>query len=247
MSFENKIALVTGASRGIGHAIAIALGHQGATVIGTATSASGAERISAVLTDQGIKGQGMILNVDDAAAVETCVSEIQKNYGAPLILINNAGITRDNLMLRMKENEWDEVINTDLNSIYRVTKACLKGMLKARWGRVISISSVVGVMGNPGQANYAAAKAGMIGFSKSLAMEIASRDITVNVVAPGYIETEMTQQLTEEQRQAILNLVPMGKIGKPEAIAQAVCFLASPAADYITGQTIHVNGGMFMV
>lgn len=244
---QDKIALVTGASRGIGHGIAIALARQGATVIGTATNPAGADKISAIFTDQGLKGQGIVLNVADPASIDSALAEIQKNYATPAILVNNAGITRDNLMLRMKEEEWDDVINTDLTSVFRLTKACLRGMLKARWGRIISISSIVGSTGNPGQVNYCAAKAGILGFSKALAYEIATRDITVNVVAPGYIETEMTGQLTDEQKNMILTKVPMERIGKPEDIANAVCFLASPAANYITGQTIHVNGGMYMV
>lgn len=246
MVLENKVALVTGASRGIGNAIAIALARQGATVIGTATTPAGAEKISAELTDQGLKGQGLVLNVSDPASIEAVMSELQKNHAAPLILVNNAAVTRDNIMLRMKQEEWDTVIDTDLNSVFRLARACLKGMIKARWGRIISISSVVAATGNPGQANYAAAKAGMIGFSKSLAYEIAIRDVTVNVVAPGFIDTEMTRHLTEEQKQAILNRVPMQRLGKPEEIAYAVGFLASPLASYITGQTIHVNGGMYM-
>lgn len=246
MSLENKIALVTGASRGIGHAIALELARRGATVIGTATTENGANKISAVLTDQGLKGQGLVLNVTDPASIETAMNEIQNTYGPVAILVNNAGITRDNLFLRMKEDEWQDVINTNLTSIFRLSKLCMKGMLKARWGRIISISSIIGVTGNAGQANYAAAKAGMIAFSKSLAQEIATRDITVNVVAPGYIETEMTQQLTEAQKKTILDHVPMQKIGKPEDIAHAVCFLASDQAAYITGQTLHVNGGMYM-
>lgn len=246
MPLENKVALVTGASRGIGNAIAIALARQGATVIGTATNTAGAEKISAELTDQGLKGQGMVLNVTDPASIEAVVSELQKNYAAPAILVNNAAITRDNIMLRMKQEEWDSIIDTNLNSVFRLTRACLKGMIKARWGRVINISSVVALTGNPGQANYSAAKAGMIGFSKALAQEIAIRDVTVNVVAPGFIDTEMTQKLTEEQKQMILNKVPMQRLGRPEEIAYAVTFLTSPEAGYITGQTIHVNGGMYM-
>lgn len=242
-----KIALVTGASRGIGNAIAMALALQGYTVIGTATTTEGAKNITALLTDQGLKGEGYTLNVTDMAGIEATLEKIKKNHGAPTILINNAGITRDNLLLRMREAEWEEVINTDLTSLYRLTKVCLKDMLKARWGRIINISSIVGVTGNGGQANYAAAKAGMLGFTKSLALEIASRDITVNAIAPGYIETEMTQQLTEEQKQLINSKIPLQRIGRPEEIAHAVCFLASDQASYITGQTLHVNGGMVMI
>lgn len=245
-SLNGKVALVTGASRGIGKAIAYTLAQQGATVIGTSTSQSGADNFTSLLTDQGLKGQGIILNVNESESMEKALNEIQNNYEFPTILINNAGITRDNLMLRMKDEEWDSVINTNLNSIFRLTKICLKNMLKARWGRIINISSVVGVTGNAGQVNYAAAKAGIIGFSKSLAQEIASRNVTVNVVAPGYIETEMTQKLTDEQKKMILDKIPLQRIGSPEDIAYATCFLASPRASYITGQVIHVNGGMYM-
>lgn len=245
-SLNGKVALVTGASRGIGKAIAYTLAQQGATVIGTSTSQSGADGFTSLLTDQGLKGQGIILNVNESESMEKALNEIQNNYEFPTILVNNAGITRDNLMLRMKDEEWDSVINTNLNSIFRLTKICLKHMLKARWGRIINISSVVGVTGNAGQVNYAAAKAGIIGFSKSLAQEIASRNVTVNVVAPGYIETEMTQKLTDEQKKMILDKIPLQRIGSPEDIAYATCFLASPRASYITGQVIHVNGGMFM-
>lgn len=246
MSLEGKIALVTGASRGIGHAIAIELARQGATVVGTATTQAGADKISSVLTDQGFKGQGLVLNVTDQNSIDTAIEQVRNTYGDPTILINNAGITRDNIMLRMKTDEWDDIINTNLNSIYRLTKACLKGMIKARWGRIINISSVVGASGNPGQANYAAAKAGMIGFSKSLAQEVGIRDVTVNVVAPGFIDTEMTQKLPENQKEFLINRIPLQRLGKPEEVAYAVSFLASPAASYITGQTIHVNGGMYM-
>ena len=246
MPLTGKIALVTGASRGIGHGIAIELARQGATVIGTATTQEGANKISAVLTDQGLKGQGIVLNVTDINSIEQALTTIQNNYEAPTILINNAGITRDNLMLRMKEEEWDSIISTNLTSVYRLSKACLRGMLKVRWGRIVTISSVIGVTGNAGQANYAAAKAGVIGFSKSLAQEIASRDITVNVVAPGYIASDMTDQLTDEQKNAVLSKIPAQRIGKPEDIAYAVNFLVSPQASYITGQTLHINGGMYM-
>jgi 3-oxoacyl-[acyl-carrier protein] reductase len=246
MSLEGKIALVTGASRGIGRAIALDLARKGALLIGTATTQAGADKISAVLTDQGLRGQGLVLNVTDPLSIDNLFSEIEKNFSAPSILVNNAGITRDNIFLRMKPEEWDEVISTNLTSVYRLTKICLRGMLKARWGRIINISSVVGTMGNAGQANYAASKAGIIGFSRSVAQEIASRDITVNVVAPGFIETEMTQKLTEDQKKAIADKIPMQRIGSPEEIAYTVSFLASPHASYITGQVIHVNGGMLM-
>ncbi len=246
MMLSGKIALVTGASRGIGQAIAFELARQGATVIGTATNSSGVNKISAAFTDQGLKGQGIILDVNDQASIDAAIASIQADYGIPTILVNNAAITVDDIMLRMKVEAWNDVINTNLNSIYRMTKACLKGMIKNRWGRIISISSVVATTGNPGQANYAAAKAGMIGFSKSLAQEIGIRDVTVNVVAPGFIDTDMTRQLTSEQQQAILGRIPLQRMGKPEEIAYTVSFLASPNASYITGQTIHVNGGMFM-
>lgn len=245
-SLKGKIALVTGASRGIGQAIALTLARQGATVIGTATTEAGAAKISAGFAEQNLSGQGMMLDVVDSQSIEKVISAIQQQYESPAILVNNAGITRDNIMLRMKDEEWNSVIETNLNAVYRVTKACLKGMVKARWGRIVNISSVVAAMGNPGQPNYCAAKAGLIGFSKSLALEIASRDITVNVVAPGFIDTDMTRELTEPQRAAILTKVPIPRLGMPEEIAYAVGFLASPGAAYITGQTIHVNGGMYM-
>lgn len=245
-SLNNQVALVTGASRGIGHAIAYGLAQNGATVIGTATTQEGADRFTALFTDQGLKGQGVVMNVTDDQSIQKAFTDIENLYSFPTILVNNAGITRDNLMLRMKDEEWDSVINTNLNSVFKLTKMCLKPMIKARWGRIINISSVVGITGNAGQVNYAAAKAGMVGFSKSLAQEIASRNVTVNVIAPGYIETEMTQKLTEEQKQMILNKIPLQRIGRPEDIAYAACFLASPPAGYITGQVLHVNGGMFM-
>lgn len=246
MSESEKVALVTGATRGIGRAIALALGQQGHTVVGTATTAEGAERISAAFVEAGIKGKGIVLNVADAESIDQIIAAINTEFGAPQIVINNAGITRDNLMLRMKADEWDDVINTNLSAIFRVTKACLKGMTKARWGRIINISSVVGSMGNPGQANYAAAKAGLEGFGRALAAEIASRNITVNSIAPGFIETDMTQALPEAQRELLLKQVPAGRLGQPEDIASAVAFLASDAASYITGTTLHVNGGMYM-
>ncbi len=246
MSESEKVALVTGATRGIGRAIALALGQQGHTVVGTATTAEGAERISAAFAEAGVKGKGVVLNVADAESIDQTIAAINAEFGAPQIVVNNAGITRDNLMLRMKTDEWDDVINTNLSAIFRLTKACLKGMTKARWGRIINISSVVGSMGNPGQANYAAAKAGLEGFSRALAAEIASRNITVNSIAPGFIETDMTQALPETQRELLLKQVPAGRLGQPEDIASAVAFLASDAASYITGTTLHVNGGMYM-
>lgn len=244
---SGKIALVTGATRGLGQAIASNLAKQGAIVAGTATTQEGAESITQSLKTQGYNGQGFALDVTQQTSIETVLTEIQNKYGAPAILVNNAGITLDNLLLRMSDSDWERVITTDLTSVFRITKACIKGMLKARWGRIINISSVVGVCGGAGQANYAAAKAGMIGFSKSLAQEIASRNITVNVVAPGFIDTDMTRVLTPEQREAILKQIPMGAIGSPSDIAAAVTFLASPDAGYITGTTLHVNGGMYMV
>lgn len=247
MSFNDKVALVTGATRGIGQAIAMALGKHGATVIGTATSQGGADKISAYLSEAGITGEGKLLNVCEPEAVETVVADITANYAAPAILVNNAGITRDNLFMRMKEEEWDAVIDTDLSSVYRVTKACIRSMIKARWGRIINISSVVGAAGNPGQANYCAAKAGMLGFTKSLAQEIANRGITVNAVAPGFIDTDMTKALNDKQREAIESAIPMKKIGAPDDIANAVLFLSSEETQYITGQTLHVNGGMYMI
>ncbi|MEP0072449.1 MAG: 3-oxoacyl-ACP reductase FabG [Marinomonas sp.] len=243
MSLEGKIALVTGATRGIGKAIATALIEQGATVIGTATSESGAQSISEYLGD---KGKGWVLDVSSSESVDTVVKEITAEFGAPTILVNNAGITRDNLMMRMKEDEWEQVVNTNLTSVFRVTKACLRGMTKARFGRVISISSVVGSMGNGGQTNYSAAKAGLEGFSRSLAAEIASRGITVNCVAPGFIETDMTKVLPEEHKAKLVEKVPSSRLGQPEEIAAAVAFLASQGAAYITGETLHVNGGMYM-
>ena len=246
MSLENEIALVSGASRGIGQAIALVLGRQGATVIGTATSESGAENISNYLKENGIKGSGMVLNVTDQASIDETLKKIESDFGAPGILVNNAGITRDNLLMRMKDEEWESIINTNLTSVYRLTKACLRAMMKARKGRIISIASVVGVTGNAGQTNYGAAKAGIIGFSKSLAREVGSRGITVNVVAPGFIDTDMTRALSEDQRNALLGSIPLARLGQPEEIAQAVGFLASPAAGYITGETLNVNGGMYM-
>lgn len=246
MSLENEIAFVSGASRGIGKEIALALGAQGAVVVGTATSENGAENISNYLKDNGIKGQGMVMNVTEQDSITDTVKAITDGFGTPTILINNAGITRDNLVMRMKDAEWDDIMNTNLSSIFKVSKACLRGMMKAKKGRIISIASVVGVTGNAGQANYSAAKAGVIGFSKSLAREVGSRGITVNVVAPGFIDTDMTKALPEAQREALLGQISLGRLGDAAEIAHAVAFLASPGAAYITGETIHVNGGMYM-
>ncbi len=246
MTLENDIAFVSGASRGIGREIALALGAQGATVVGTATSDKGAEAISAYLQEAGITGMGVCMNVTEQASIDAALAAVGEAYGQPTILVNNAGITRDNLLMRMKDEEWEAIINTNLTSIYRLSKAVLRGMMKARRGRIISIASVVGVSGNAGQTNYAAAKAGVIGFSKSLAREVGSRGITVNVVAPGFIDTDMTRALPEAQREALLSQIPLGRLGDPAEIAQAVAFLASPGAAYITGETIHVNGGMYM-
>lgn len=246
MLCENKIALVTGATRGIGESIALALGQQGAVVIGTATTEAGADKITADFARAGIKGAGIVLDVTQESAVAHALESITAQWGAPLILVNNAGITRDNLLLRMKPEEWDAVINTNLTAVYRLTKACLKAMIKERWGRIISISSLVGASGNPGQSNYAAAKAGLVGFSKALALEVASRNITVNVVAPGLIDTSMSHQLTDQQREQLFSRIPLGRLGKPEEIAAGVIYLASPLAAYVTGETLHINGGMYL-
>lgn len=243
---KDEIAVVTGASRGIGRAVAEALGGVGATVIGTATSEKGAQAISDYLAAAGIKGAGKVLNVADAGSVSGFLAGVEKEHGAVSILVNNAGITRDNLLLRMKDEEWEEIINTNLSSVYRMAKGVLRGMMKARGGRIINIASVVGLVGNPGQANYCAAKAGILGFTKSLAREVGSRNITVNTVAPGFIDTDMTRALPEAQRDAMLAGVPLGRLGRAEDIAAAVLFLASPGAAYITGETINVNGGMYM-
>ncbi|MGZ8258815.1 MAG: 3-oxoacyl-ACP reductase FabG [Methylotenera sp.] len=242
-----QIALITGASRGIGAAIALALGEQGATVIGTATSESGATSISNSFSSANIKGEGMALNVNDAAQIETTLKAISEKYGDVSILVNNAGITRDTLLMRMKDEDWDAVISTNLTSVFRMSQAVLRPMMKARTGRIISISSVVGHMGNAGQTNYAAAKAGMTGFTKSLAAEVGSRGITVNCVAPGFIDTDMTADLSEEITNKMLARIPAGRLGNVKEIAATVAFLASPSAAYITGETIHVNGGMLMV
>lgn len=243
---DGQVALVTGASRGIGQAIAFELGRRGARVIGTATSENGAKSIGDYLKQQQIEGRGAVLDVADADSVSSVVADVTAIEGAITILVNNAGITRDNLLLRMKPKEWDDVLNTNLSALFRTCKSCLRGMMKARYGRIINISSVVGLMGNPGQTNYAAAKAGMIGFTKSLAREIGARGITVNTVAPGFIETDMTRAMTEEQRERLTSQIPLNRLGGPEDIASTVAFLASPAAGYITGETLHVNGGMFM-
>ena len=243
MSLEGEIALVTGASRGIGKAIATKLAAEGATVIGTATSEGGAASIGEYL---GAQGTGMVLDVTNADSVSEVLGAIEEQYGPISILINNAGITRDNLMMRLKDADWDAIINTNLTSVFKISKACLRNMMKARKGRIITIGSVVGSTGNPGQTNYAAAKAGLIGFSKSLAREVGSRGITVNTVAPGFIDTDMTRALSDEQRDALKGQIPLSRLGDPDDIANAVAFLASPSASYITGETLHVNGGMFM-
>lgn len=246
MTSETRVALVTGASRGIGRAIAHELGRQGRIVIGTATSDAGAEKIDADLKALGIQGAGRRLDVTDQVSVDEVVKTIGEEFGAPTILVNNAGITRDNLLMRMKEGEWDDVVDTNLKSVYRVSKACLRGMTRARFGRIVSISSVVASMGNLGQTNYAAAKAGMEGFTRALAREVASRAITVNAVAPGFIATDMTEALPEEQHKALLGQIPLARLGQPEEIAAAVGFLTGETAGYITGEIVHVNGGMNM-
>lgn len=246
MNLEGKVALITGATRGIGRAIALRLGAQGATVVGTATSETGAQTISDYLKEANISGSGMVLNVTDADSIESVVSETETKFGAPAILVNNAGITRDNLLMRMKDDEWNDIMDTNLTPIFKLSKRCLRAMTKARWGRIITITSVVGVMGNAGQTNYAAAKAGVIGFSKSLAREVGARGITANCVAPGFIDTDMTSSLSDEHKTTLLAQVPAKRLGEPEEIAAAVAYLASPDAGYVTGETINVNGGMYM-
>lgn len=243
---QGEIALVTGASRGIGQAIALELGRQGATVIGTATSEKGAEAIATTLKENSVNGSGMVLNVTDPESIDALLKNIQEQFGTPCILVNNAGITRDNLLMRMKDDEWNDIIDTNLTSVFRLSKAVLRGMMKARKGRIISISSVVGASGNAGQTNYAAAKAGLVGFTKSLAREVGARGITVNAVAPGFIDTDMTRALAEAQKEALLKDIPLGRLGQADEIAAAVAFLASPKAGYISGDTLHVNGGMYM-
>jgi 3-oxoacyl-[acyl-carrier protein] reductase len=241
-----KVALVTGASRGIGRAIALELAAAGATVIGTATGESGAKSIGEAIAQAGAKGAGRVLDVRQAAQCDDLVASVQKEFGDILVLVNNAAVVRDNLALRMKDAEWDEVMETDLRSVFRLSRAVMRGMMKARWGRIVNITSVVGAAGNPGQANYAAAKAGVVGMTKSLARELGSRNITVNCVAPGFIDTDMTRALSEEQRAALLSQIPLGRLGQATEIAGAVAFLASPAGGYVTGSVLHVNGGMYM-
>lgn len=244
---EAKLALITGASRGIGRAIAENLGHAGFILAGTATSQAGADKITENFTQAGLTGQGFVVDVSDADSIAQLFVAIKDKFtSTPDVLVNNAGITRDNLLMRMKEDEWDSILNTNLTSVYRLSKICLRGMMKARWGRIINIGSVVGSTGNGGQANYSASKAAIIGFSKSLAKEVGSRGITVNVVAPGFIDTDMTQALEDDQRDALASTIPLNRLGKPEEIAATVGFLASQGADYITGETLHVNGGMYM-
>jgi 3-oxoacyl-[acyl-carrier protein] reductase len=246
-SLANEVAFITGATRGIGRAIALELGRRGARIVGTATTETGAQAIGEYLKTAGLTGRGVVLNVADAAAVEACFKAVEAVEGTPSILVNNAGVTRDGLLMRMSAEDWQAVVDTDLSAVFRTCKAVMRGMMKARKGRIVNIASVIGVMGNAGQTNYAAAKAGMIGFSKSLAREVGSRNITVNVVAPGFIVTDMTGALGEAQKSALLGQVPLGRLGAPEDIAHAVAFLASPEAAYITGETLHVNGGMYMI
>jgi 3-oxoacyl-[acyl-carrier protein] reductase len=245
-ALTNETALVTGASRGIGHAIALALGAAGARVIGTATSAEGAAKLTEAFKAKGIQGRGAVLDASKAESVDALLAELEGAEGLPSILVNNAAITRDNLLLRMKPEDWDVVLATNLTSVFRLSKACVKKMMKDRRGRIVNITSIVGVTGNPGQVNYSAAKAGVLGFTKSLAKEVASRNITVNAVAPGFIDTDMTRALSEDQRSALQAQIPLGRLGSADDIAQAVLFLVSPAGSYITGETLHVNGGMYM-
>jgi len=246
MSEESKVVLVTGASRGIGAAIADTLGESRYTVIGTATTTSGADSISQRFVDKGILGAGMRLNVTDPDSISALLQSVVENFGAPTVLVNNAGITKDNILMRMKEDEWLDVINTNLNAVFRLSKACVRPMTKARWGRIVNISSVVGSMGNGGQSNYSATKAGVEGFSRALAKELGSRSITVNTVAPGFIDTDMTKDLPDANKEVLLGQIPLARLGAPEEIAAVVKFLVSDAAGYITGETIHVNGGMYM-
>jgi 3-oxoacyl-[acyl-carrier protein] reductase len=246
MTVEQKVALVTGASRGIGAAIADGLGRSGITVVGTATTEAGADKISQRFADNNISGRGMVLNVAEASSVDLVLKAMAEEFGAPTILVNNAGITKDNILMRMKDDEWMDVINTNLNAVFRLSKACVRAMTKARWGRIINISSVVGSMGNGGQSNYSATKAGVEGFARALAKELGSRSITVNSVAPGFIDTDMTKELPDANKEAMLSQIPLARLGAPEEIAAVVSFLASESAGYITGETIHVNGGMYM-
>jgi 3-oxoacyl-[acyl-carrier protein] reductase len=243
---QGRLAVVTGATRGIGRAIAVALGKQGSTVVGTATSEAGAATISGYLREAGIAGDGVVLNVTDGAAIDATLAAIQKAYGDIGILVNNAGITRDTLLLRMKDDDWDAVLDTNLKAVFRLSKAVLRPMMKARFGRIINVGSVVGSTGNPGQLNYVAAKAGLAGLTKALALEVGSRNITVNCVAPGFIDTDMTRVLADDQRNKLLERIPLGRLGRPEDIAEAVAYLASDRAGYVTGTTVHVNGGLFM-
>ena len=246
LDLQGQIALVTGASRGIGRSIALSMGRQGASIVGTSTSELGARGVTAALSDAGIEGRGTVLDVTHGESVFNVVKQIEENFGPISILVNNAGITRDNLLLRMKDEEWDDILETNLSSVFRVTKACLRSMVRARRGRVINVTSIVGATGNPGQTNYAAAKAGLVGFTKSLASEVASRGITVNGIAPGFIETDMTSSLEQSRRDALVTAIPLGRLGVGEDVAAAAVFLASREASYITGQVIHVNGGLYM-